>query len=247
MKASHILLTIALVFCATYQVSAQIDIASLFGAGAGPISPADLTAIFAAPDEVRVNINKFLFLDADTNGDGYLSLAEFTPVYTRFVQIMTGGTPSPALIQSRFNMGDSIINDNRLSFPEFSFLMGLDFTFLFLNLGLRTGPGIVLDGILTVMDALFSNPLFTTGLNLLLTGAEVDLALKRSIIEFIANFVGIDLGFTDCILNNLLGAADANGDGTVTNAELINFLPNLIGDLAELLRLNADPALAFFC
>jgi len=233
MKTSQILIALALFAC----VANALDVASLFGPTAGRISASDLAEISNSEGK-KSALNKYLFKEGDTNGDGYLSLAEVKVLYNRLTQVTALKSAPDATISSRFNMADHKNKDNRLSYSEFIWLMGSDLAFANSNYATALGPVTTLNNVVTNLNNIWNNPVFKS-LYSLFTGTldkkSVSYEKFKSIINYLPIPCKIKIQWTECVLRGYYKHCDANGNGIVTLDEINAVVQLLLNDLYAIL------------
>lgn len=233
MKTSQILIALALFAC----VANALDVTSLFGPSAGRIALSDLEEISNSEGK-KSTLNKYLFKQGDTNGDGYLSLAEFKVIYNRLTQVTAIKSAPDATISSRFNMADHKNKDNRLSYSEFIWLMGSDLAFANSNYATTTGVASNLNNVINWLNNIFNNIVFKSQYNLFtgtLDKKNVSFEKFKSIINFLPIPCKLKILWTDCVLRGYYKYCDANGNGIVTLDEISAVIPLLLNDLQAIL------------
>jgi len=235
---------IALVLLCMNQVYCQFNLNDYFGPGAQSVlSGADFGAL-AHSKSLKISLNKLLYKAGDTDFDGYLSLAEFTPVWARFIQAIGGQTPDQELTEEAFGFADHIVKDGQLSYSEFAWLIGSQLGFLGNNANLLSNNQVMMKGAaateLPDLSKIFDNPVFKFLFDAFLKPFEkitITLEKFKEILKFIADFFKINLDWSDCVLNGFLDLADANGDGKVSLKELKDFLKFMFKNLNSILSL----------
>jgi len=233
MKTSQILIALALFAC----VANALDVTSLFSPTAGRISASDLDEIVNSEGKKSV-LNKYLFKQGDSNGDGYLSLAEFKVIYNRLTQVTAVKSASDATISSRFNMADHKNKDNRLSYSEFIWFMGSDLAFTNSNYATMTGSPNTLNNVILWLNNIFNNIVFKSQYNLFtgtLDKKSVSYEKFKTVIYFLPIPCKLKIQWTDCVLRGYYKQCDTNGNGIVTLDEISALIPVLLNDLQAIL------------
>lgn len=233
MKTSQVLIALALLAC----IANATDVTSLFQSTSPRIGASDLSEICGS-DSKKAALNRFLFKQADTNGDGYLSLSEFTVIYNRFTQVVGVKSASQSTITSRFNMADHKVKDNRLNFSEFIWLTGSDLSFANSNYSTMTGSTTTLTNLLNFLNGIFNNAVFQSLFKIFtatLDKTSVSFEKFKSIINWLPVACKVKINWTDCVLQGYYKNCDLNGNGVVTLEEISTMLPTLLNDLTAII------------
>ncbi len=236
MRASKVLIAFALLAC----IANASDVTSFFQSTSGRIGASDLAEICES-DSKKITLNRFLFKEADTNGDGYLSLSEFTVIYNRFAQVVGVKSAAQNSINSRFNMADHKVKDNRLSFPEFIWLTGSDITFANSNYATMTGSATTLTNMLNFLNGAWTSvsvqslyKIFTATLD----KTNVSFEKFKGIINWLPISCKVKINWTDCVLKGYYKNCDSNGNGVVTLDEITALMPKILSDLTAIIAVS---------
>lgn len=187
----------------------------------------------------QASLNKYLFKQADLNGDKYISLEEFSIVYDKFIESVGKQSAPRALINSRFEMADHIIKDNRLSFQEFIWLVGSDLSFAYNNDNYGKGSSSVLNNLLKKIDKIYKTIVFQSLYKLFTAGFDrnsVSFEKFKSVINWLPKTCLLKLNWSDCVLRGYYQLADVNGNGVVTLDEMSDLVEHLLDDLTSIMK-----------
>ena len=231
---------LVLLFLCFNQISCHFDLKKYFGNNAQSVLSFNDFNNLCHSKSKKIGLNKLLHKSGDIDFDGHLSLPEFIPIYTRFIQAIGGQTPSQELIEETFGCADHIQKDGKLSYKELKWCIGRELGFLGKNVNLLTiNHDKDEDFSIPDLIGLFNNSIFTELFDMFCKQFEnikITMEKCKQILEFIGGFCKLDLDWSDCVLSGYLKLADVDGDNLISLGEFKEFLKFLFKNLGNIIN-----------
>ena len=230
MKVYAFLLVLAVFTASAAAGGYGCDVPRLIGGHKGGIiDKQDLKYIIQSQHNQYLIVTAF-FNQGNVSGRGKLTLAEFSKAYSSFIYFILGRQISADFLYARWKLADFTFGTDTIDLSEFTFLITLDLKFIYRNYDLFCGDLKRLSYSVDKLERLFAGKNladvyattffgFDFNKNSYLTPKEF-----RKGFKLLGYVIGVDLKYTDTLLNDLFYIADYNNDFGVSYKEGYKFI-----------------------
>jgi len=243
---THIILALALLIVSASAGTFGVDVKKLIATKtSGVIDKDDLASIISSGINQYTVVTTF-FSKGDFAGTGKLTSVQFGLAYSAFMKFLLGETPSVGLIGARWSIAVMEQDqDKYIDLAGFTFLVTLDLRFVYDNYCLFDGNLHKVPTTIKTLQAALGTVETNDIIAACFFGAdfnknsEVTAAEFRSGLRILGYILGVNISYTTPLLNDLFSAADANGNGVLSPAEVTGYINEHLGTIEQLLNIVA--------
>ena len=229
MRLPIIILSLALL-AASASAAFGCNVPTLISTCKGSIIDQDNLKYIVQSQYNQYEVVVAFFAQGDLDGNGQLTLVEFSKAYSSFIYFLLGQQISSEYLYARWELADFTFNTNTIDLAEFTFIVTMDLKFIYKNYNLFNGNLDTLSASVAKVESLVGGESFSDIFGSCFFGFDFDKDSQLSPKEFRKGFkmlgyiLGLNLSYTGPLLNDFFSLADANGDMEVSYAEGYGFI-----------------------